>query len=132
MMGCLALVAVFVVGVAGLGLKAAFDSSQIAVFDAQSAASSAGYGFGYVSDNGAVSLDLVPLEPREVSCDELWALIQPHIIKADEPLTLRSQTTTVGADAAVTTVPLECSRVHEEPDTLAVPPLAPPLRGGSE
>ena len=125
MMGCMALIAVFVVGVAGLGLKAAFDSSQIAVFDAQSAATSAGYGFGYVSENGAVSLDLVPFEPREVTCDELWALIEPHIVKADEPLTLRSETTTVGADGVLTAVSLECSRVRAEPYDLEASPLAP-------
>lgn len=118
MMGCLALVVVFVVGLTGLGLKAAFDSRQIAVFDARSAAVSAGYSFGYLSDNGALSLELMPQEPREVTCDELWALIEPHIIKDDEPLTLRSETTADGGDGALITVPLECSRVSAEPHDL--------------
>jgi hypothetical protein len=89
----------------------ALNSSQVAVFDAHGAAMSAGFGFGYVSDNGSVSLDLLPHEPREVSCDELWQLIEPHILQPDEPLTLRSQTTVLGEDGAVTVVPLECVRV---------------------
>jgi hypothetical protein len=78
-----------------------------------------------VSDNGKLSLDLVPQDPREVTCDELWALIEPHIIKADEPLTLRSETTVAGADGALTVMPLECSRVSAEPADLDDPPLAP-------
>jgi hypothetical protein len=111
LMGCLGLVLVFAVGVAGLGLKAALNISQVAVFDARGAAMSAGFGFGYFSDNGSVSLDLLPHEPREVSCDELWQLIEPHILQPDEPLTLRSQTTVLGEDGAVTVVSLECVRV---------------------
>jgi len=115
LMGCFSLLVVFAVGVAGLGLKAVLNSSQVAVFDADGAAMSAGFGFGYVSNNGSVSLDLLPHEPREVSCDELWQLIEPHILQPDEPLTLRSQTTVMGEDGALTVVPLECVRVSEDP-----------------
>jgi len=123
-MGCSALVVLFVVGVAGLGLQKVFSSNQLAVLDAHSAAISAGYSFGYVSDNGVVSLDLLPTEPREVSCEELWTLIAPHILQPEKPLLLRSQTAVFSADLGVTVIPLECSRVA------AVEPLQEPPDGG--
>jgi hypothetical protein len=123
LLGCLGLVVVFLVSAAGLGLHALTSNSAIAVMDAKNAAASEGFSFGYVYDNGDVSLDLMPFEPREVTCDQLWELIEPHILRPEEPLTLRSQTAVYGPGGDMTIIPLECSRVSEEsPELEEVPP----------
>jgi len=125
-MGCLALVAVFFFVAAGLGLKALVDSSQIAVFGATKTAAEEGFSFNYVFDNGDVRIDLVPFEPREVTCDQLWAMMEPHILKPDLPLVLRSQTAVSSEDGGMTVVPLECSRVPVDETAMEPPAEEPP------
>ena len=124
-LGCFGLVVLFSVLIAGLGLKALTEGSQIAVLGASQAAAEEDLSFGYVFDNGDVVLDMIPLQPRELTCNELWAIVEPHILKPELPLTIRSQTAVVSEDGGLAVIPLECSRVadsslEEEPQEEAV------------
>jgi hypothetical protein len=112
-LGCFGLVVLFSVLIAGFGLKALTEGSQIAVLGASQAAAEEGLSFGYVFDNGDVVLDMIPQQPRELSCDELWAIVEPHILKPELPLTIRSQTAIVSEDGGLAVIPLECSRVAD-------------------
>ena len=112
-LGCFSLVVVVSVLIAGLGLKALTEDSQIAVLGASQAAAEEGLSFGYVFDNGDVVLDMIPFQPRELTCDQLWAVVEPHILKPELPLTIRSQTAVSSEDGGLTLIPLECSRVAD-------------------
>jgi hypothetical protein len=112
-LGCFGLVVLVSVLIAGLGLKALTEGSQIAILGASQAAAEEDLSFGYVFDNGDVVLDMIPFQPRELTCDQLWAVVEPHILKPELPLTIRSQTAVASEDGGLSVIPLECSRVPD-------------------
>ena len=115
LVGCATLVALALFVAAGFGLKKAADSVNLRPVALVQAASSAGLSLSYRNNNGVVAIELVPFEPREVSCEELWGIVLPNLKDPDVEMTLHSVSSYVLPDGSVQGVELECRRVIDEP-----------------
>lgn len=127
--GCLGLLSLAVLLIGGtlvlgaLGVKACVNALPSSGLDSVPATArdvqDAGFSFSINMVNSEVDLKLIPIEPRVVTCEELWALIEPHLVESDSSLRLFSESAVVNPDGSVARVPLECIR--------AVPPPLPTL-----
>jgi hypothetical protein len=96
-----ALGGVQLVSCAGQGL----DHPMQAMAEAQEA----GFSFGMSRMNGEVSFSFQPLEPREVTCADLEAIIFPHLTGELETVKLESVSYSVGADGSMNSMPIDCT-----------------------
>ncbi len=89
----------------GLGL----DSLPATIQDAMKA----GYGIQINSnhDNGVTESEIVmpPMEPRKVTCDDLQAVLFPHLTGTLETVVVRSESYEPGPDGSLQPVPLTCT-----------------------
>ena len=96
-----ALGVVQIISCAGQGL----DSPMAVMTEAQEA----GFSFGMSRINGEVSFSFQPVEPREVTCADLEAIVFPHLKGELETVRLESISYTVGADDSISSMPIDCS-----------------------
>ena len=97
-----------------LGLRAC-DSVSVLDSIAGTArdANSAGFSLHVSVINGESTLEMHPHQSREVTCDELWGVVEPHLESPQAELTIYSSTLVVQPDGTQTEIPLECSRTDE-------------------
>ncbi len=120
LVGCVAALAVGTLAVgalvllASLGLRAC-DSVSVLDSIAGTArdANSAGFSLHVSVINGESTLEMHPHQSREVTCDELWGVVEPHLESPQAELTIYSSTLVVQPDGTQTEIPLECSRTDE-------------------
>ena len=90
-----------IVNCAGQGL----DSLPAVMSDA----SQQGFSFGTMYNNGEMTFSFQPLEPREVTCADLEAIIFPHLTGELETVRLESISYTVAADGTISSMPIDCT-----------------------
>ena len=115
LVGCATLIALALFVAAGFGIKKAADNVNLRPVALVQAASSAGLSLSYSNNNGVVAIELVPFEPREVSCEELWSIVLPNLKNPEVEMTLHSVSSYALPDGSVQGVELECRRVLDEP-----------------
>lgn len=135
--GCLGVITLGVVASCGLGALLAvgakgcmnavqesvgLDSLMQTVADA----AEQGYSLGVNSHNGATVFQLVPMEARDVTCDELKAVLLPHLTGTLETVVVYSESVKLNADGSFTTVPLECTWSGYPSAKGGLAPLGPP------
>jgi len=118
--GCLGLLSVGLVASCGLGalailgakgcMNAVTDSMGVDSFmDTVADAAGAGYSLGINSQNGQTVFEMIPMAPQEVTCDDLKAILLPHLTGALETVVVYSESGRVNADGSYTGVPVECT-----------------------
>ncbi len=71
--------------------------------------SGAGFSFEVHSNNNEPTTYIMrPVQPREVSCEEIQALLFPHLTGELETVTVRSESLVSQPDGGQRAVPLEC------------------------
>ena len=99
---------------ASLGIKACDSVSVLdSIAGTGQDANAAGFSLHVSVINGESSLEMHPHESREVTCDELWALVEPHLESPQAELTIYSSTLVVQPDGTQAEIPLQCSRTDE-------------------
>lgn len=118
--GCLGALALLILVSCGLGAllvvggKAAFDKAADTVgldgiMSTAADASAAGFALSVnVDDQEGTVFSMVPLEPRDVTCDELKAILLPHLTGTLETVKIASQSVVQNEDGSYTSVPLDC------------------------
>lgn len=78
-----------------------------------------GYGLQVQNEvNGSTVIQMPPMEPRKVTCDDLQAVYFPHLTGELETLTLESISYEPGPDGSLQSVPIQCSwSGYPTPDT---------------
>jgi hypothetical protein len=72
-------------------------------------ATMAGFTFGVnVTEEGTV-FDMLPIEPRQVTCDDLGAILAPHLTGALEVIVINSQSIALNDDGSTTSHAVRCS-----------------------
>ena len=118
--GCLGLLALGVLVSCGagalliLGGKALVDkASETAgidgVISTAQDAGAAGFMFNVAIDNDGTVYSLVPMDTRTVTCDDVQALLFPHLTGTLETVHVESQSIIENDDGSYTTVPLTCT-----------------------
>ena len=116
--GCAGCLVTVVVLCAGLGALSALGVVQLVScagqgldhpMEVMSEAQAAGFSFGMQRMNGEVSFSFQPMEPREVTCADLEAIIFPHLTGELESVRLESISYSVGADGEMNAMPIDCS-----------------------
>ena len=85
-----------------------------------------GYSLGVNSHNGATVFQMVPMEARDVTCDELKAVLLPHLTGTLETVVVYSESIKVNDDGSFTTIPLECTWSGYPSAQGGLAPLGPP------
>jgi len=113
-----------VVGWEAVGSKISEASGVDSIFATSQDLAAAGFTFGaHTSSEKGTEYTLMPLSPREVTCEELKAVLQPHLVGSLATVVIVSQSTLgVGEEGVETTVPVRCTW---EGGAAAAPPAPP-------
>ncbi len=118
--GCLGALALLMLVSCGFGAllfvggKAAFDKAADTVgldgiMATASDASAAGFALSVnVDGQDGTVFSMIPMDARVVSCDELQAVLLPHLTGTLETVKIESQSVVLNDDGSYTTVPLNC------------------------
>ncbi len=101
--------ALLVLGGKALVDKASESAGVDGVIATAQAAGAAGFMFNVAIDDRGTIYTLSPLEPRIVTCDEVQALLFPHLTGTLETVQVESQSIIENEDGSYTTVPLSCT-----------------------
>ncbi len=118
--GCLGILAIGTLVLCGggallvLGGKALVDKASESagvdgVISTAQAADAAGFMFNVAIDEGGTVYTLAPMEPRTVTCDDVQAVLFPHLTGTLETVVVQSQSILLNDDGSYTTVPLTCT-----------------------
>ncbi len=118
--GCLGLLALGVLVSCGagallvLGGKALVDKASESagidgVISTAQDAGAQGFMFNVAIDNGGTVYSLLPMEARTVTCDDVKAVLFPHLTGTLETVEVQSQSILLNDDGSYTTVPLTCT-----------------------
>lgn len=114
--GCGGLIGVGLLAAALLGARACSNATGVdGLFDAVASAQEAGFGFQLFLDNGELLISMPPMEllagveqPRSVTCEELGAVLIPHLTGYYETVRVTSASL-VETGGELREVPLECT-----------------------
>ncbi len=120
LVGCLFVIGLGMLMVCGFGAlvviggKAAYnqvsESSGVdSMFATVQDAAERGFGFNLSMNNGDTMFSLVPLEAKTVTCDDVQAVIFPHLTGTLETVHVESQSILLNDDGSYTTIPLTCT-----------------------
>jgi hypothetical protein len=99
------------VGWEAAGSKISEASGVDSIFGTSRDLAAAGFTFGaHTSTGRGTEYTLMPVPAREVTCEELKAALQPHLVGSLATVVIVSQSTVgAGEDGAGTSVPVRCT-----------------------
>jgi len=139
--GCALLLVLGACGGAGLLVKMGWNTagskfSAIAGVDSmlQTAkdVSGAGFSFGVNTSPDGTEYTLKPMSPREVSCEELKDILQPHLVGDLSSVVILSESTITDVEGRQQVIPVRCSwegGAAAEPSQWDLPQTAKPSDG---
>ena len=110
LVGCGVFIGLVLVLVMGFGFKAVVDKTNLRPIGLIQDGMKADFVVNYSNNNGAVVITFEPLEPRPVTCEELWSIVLPNLKNQDVELTLHSTSSYPLDDGQLQPVELECRR----------------------
>jgi hypothetical protein len=80
------------------------------IFQTAQDLAAAGFSFGASTTSGAGrEYTLLPMPPREVRCEELKAVLQPHLVDDVSSVVIKSESTISNAAGVQQVIPVRCS-----------------------
>lgn len=96
------------VAVGGIKIASCAGQGLDSATETYTDASNAGFMMGMSIMNGERTFSLEPMEPMEVSCADLEAIIFPHLTGELETVTLVSTSWTIDASGNLVPLPINC------------------------